>query len=78
MTQHAEELFPTRFRLVQFNPRRFSRGAPAALVEVPGGSLLWMTRGDIAANVLDHGADAGLLDAERAYKNPRQEIRNGY
>ena len=78
MTQHVvNEPGRPAFRLVEFNPRRFSRGAPAALAEVSTGSQLWMDRMDIARNIRDWGPDRGLVDAACAYKNPQQEIRNG-
>lgn len=53
-------------KLLRFNPRRASRGAGAAEVEIDG-EVLWMTQGDIKKNKKLFGPLQGLLDAERHY-----------
>jgi hypothetical protein len=59
------------FRFVEFNPRRVARGAEGARVEVswPDGSveLLWMSKRDVAKNVMAHGRDPELMKAHAAY-----------
>lgn len=59
------------FRFVEFNPRRHSRGAVAARVEViedgePAG-WLWMTKTDIRNNIEEFGDCEELQKALAAY-----------
>lgn len=59
------------FRFIEFNPRRASRGAPAARVEVLGDGCdywLWMTPRDIRKNIAAHGDCAELQKALNSYK----------
>lgn len=66
----------TVFKLIQFNPRRFERGAEAARVEV-NGEWFWMSRNDIEANIKAFGEHPELLKARQAYKTPRVAIELG-
>lgn len=65
---------PTTFKLIRYNPRRASRGAPAAEVEITSDELLatlWMSKSDIRKNLAEceEGDDAsGLHEAMEAYK----------
>jgi hypothetical protein len=60
-----------KFRLYEFNDRRYGRGADAARVEVVQDDgdrdLLWMSKQDIKKNVMLFGPHLGLLDAARHY-----------
>jgi hypothetical protein len=62
------------FLFVEFNPRRKSRGAEAARVEVfeDGESCgwLWMSERDIRNNLRDFGDSAELRKALSAYRAP--------
>ena len=55
------------WRFIEFNDRRWLRGAPAARVEADG-EWLWMTPRDIRANIKDHGDHPELQKALAAYK----------
>lgn len=59
------------FELVEYNPRRRSRGAEAARVKVTWQDgeteLLWMSQKDIRANLRESGKSKGLDDAAKAY-----------
>ncbi|MCE9664491.1 hypothetical protein LY622_13715 [Halomonas sp. M5N1S17] len=63
-------IFP-QFRLIEFNPRRASRGAEAARVEVTysEGDMdeLWMSPRDIRNNIREFGQQEGLQKALEAY-----------
>lgn len=69
------------FKLLDFNPRRYARGAEAARMECfeDGVSIgtIWMSRGHIKKNLALWPSDAGLLAAREAYKWPSIEIRDG-
>jgi hypothetical protein len=52
--------------LRRFNPRRASRGVPAAEVEI-NGEVLWMDRNDIRENEKLFGNLQGLHDAAIHY-----------
>lgn len=60
---------PSRhWRLIEYNPRRAMRDAPAARVEVdPDGEWLWMSPSDIRLNIRDHGEHPELRKALDAY-----------
>lgn len=61
---------PLQFHLMEFNPRRNMRGAPAARVEVIDGDdsyWLWMDRADLRKNIEEHGAHPELVKAQQAY-----------
>lgn len=63
-------VFP-QFRLIEFNPRRATRGAEAARVEVTYSDgdvdILWMSPQDIRKNMREFGQQAGLQKALEAY-----------
>jgi hypothetical protein len=54
------------FKFIEFNPRRKSRGAAAARVEVDG-DWLWMSKRDVELNIRDFGQHPGLLKAMESY-----------
>lgn len=62
-----------RFTFVEFNPRRVARGAEGARVKVEYSQspddyeLLWMSRGDVSANLKTYPDDAELMKARAAY-----------
>lgn len=57
------------FLLVEFNPRRKSRGADAARVQVDDdGDWLWMSKSDLKMNITDFGPHPELLKALEHYK----------
>lgn len=60
-----------KFKFVEFNPRRDMRGADAARVMVTydDGSedLLWMSKRDIAKNMMAFGRCEELTKAHQAY-----------
>lgn len=57
------------WRFIEYNPRRATRGAPAARVEVDqDGDWLWMTPKDIRLNIRDHGEHPELAKTLAAYK----------
>lgn len=62
----------TTFKFIEFNSRRAERGADAARVEVDYGDgeteWLWMSRRDIAKNMMAFGASDELQKAHDAYK----------
>lgn len=63
------------YELLRFNPRRASRGAPAAEVKVQDGDnsiLLWMSEKNIEDNIKDFGEHPGLLAALQAYKDRKE------
>jgi hypothetical protein len=61
------------FRFVEFNPRRVARGAEGARVEVTyddgTSDLLWMTKRDIAKNMMAFGRCPELTKAHEAYSS---------
>jgi len=60
------------FTFVEFNPRRAARGAEAARVEVSyedgASELLWMSKRDIARNMMAFGPSEDLQKAHDAYR----------
>lgn len=57
------------WRFIEFNPRRAIRGAEAARVEIdPEGDWLWMSKQDIAKNMMRFGAHPELQKAHDAYR----------
>ena len=60
-----------KFEFVEFNPRRAQRGAEAARVEVTYDDgekdLLWMSKRDIAKNMMAYGRCDELTKAHEAY-----------
>lgn len=60
-----------QFKFVEFNTRRQSRGAEAARVEViyseGDHDLLWMSAGDLHANIRSFGQHEALTEALNAY-----------
>ena len=60
-----------KFKFVEFNPRRAQRGAEAARVEVTHDDgqkdLLWMSKRDIAKNMMAFGRCDELTKAHQAY-----------
>lgn len=58
---------PITWKFIEFNDRRWLRGAPAARVEADG-EWLWMTPKDIRANIRVHGDHTELQKALAAYK----------
>lgn len=58
---------PIAWKFIEFNDRRWLRGAPAARVEADG-EWLWMTPKDIRNNIKDHGDHEELQKALKAYK----------
>lgn len=61
----------TKFRFVEFNPRRELRGAEAARVAVTYDDgtedLLWMSKRDISKNMMTFGRCDELNKAYQAY-----------
>ena len=58
------------FRFMEFNPRRHARGADAARVEVKEDGekgWLWMSKRDIAKNIMTFGRHPALVTAYAAY-----------
>jgi len=58
------------FRFDEFNPRRAMRGANAARVEIIDGdetTWLWMSKRDIAKNMMAFGRHPELVKAHDAY-----------
>lgn len=61
----------TTFRFIEFNPRRAQRGAEAARVAVIQDgeeNWLWMSKRDIAKNMMAFGRCEELVKAHDAYK----------
>lgn len=60
-----------KFEFVEFNPRRAQRGADACRVEVTYDDgekdLLWMSKRDIAKNMMAYGRCDELTKAHEAY-----------
>ena len=70
MTSANEKPPPLEFRFIEFNDRRFARGAPAARVEVIDDGdkdWLWMTKRDISLNMKMYGEHPELVKAHEAY-----------
>jgi len=63
-----------RFHFIEFNPRRFARGARAARFEVAEGEerfqWLWMSKHDILNNIRDFGDGEELQKGLAAYRKP--------
>lgn len=61
----------TKFKFIEFNPRRAIRGADAARVEVTYGDgeseWLWMSKSDISRNMMAFGRCDELTKAHQAY-----------
>jgi hypothetical protein len=58
------------FRFIEFNNRRAARGVEAARVEYiddNGSELLWMSKSDIAKNMMVFGKEPELIKAYEAY-----------
>ncbi|CAO1663436.1 hypothetical protein NYA30BAC_01956 [Halomonas sp. NYA30] len=70
--QHPEAApqYP-QFRFVEFSKSRQMRGADAALIEITYGEgdhdQLWMTAGDLHANLRQWGPHEALSEALKAY-----------
>jgi hypothetical protein len=62
-----------KFKFDRFNPRRAMRGAEAASVVVDdpddpdGPCMLWMSKADVARNMMAFGRDPALVQAWDAY-----------
>ena len=59
------------FRFIEFNVRRYARGADAARVEVIDADKkdwLWMSKRDLAKNMMTFGRHPELLTAYAAYE----------
>lgn len=57
------------FKFIEFNERRWLRGADAARVEVSNdGEWLWMNKKDIKNNIIKFGSHPELQKAQAAYK----------
>ena len=66
------------FRFLEFNDRRYARGADAARVEVIEAGekdLLWMSKRDIAKNMMVFGRHPGLVMAYDAYGDGIRRLR---
>lgn len=63
------------FKFIEFNSRRLQRGAEAAQVEViandGGAQWLWMSKSDIAKNMMAFGKHPELIKAHEAYLRNR-------
>ena len=60
----------TEFRLIEFNSRRAQRGAEAArvaVIEDGDEQWLWMSKSDIAKNMMTFGKHPELVKAYEAY-----------
>lgn len=58
-----------KWRFIEFNPRRAMRGAEAAQVEIDeDGEWVWMSKSDIAKNMMRFGAHPELQKAHDAYR----------
>ena len=58
------------FRFIEFNVRRYARGADAARVEITEDGekdWLWMSKSDIAKNIMTFGRHPELVIAHAAY-----------
>ena len=64
------------FVLIRFNPRRNTRGAEAAELQVLQDGkpidLLWMSKSDVKSNLKLFPNDTGLLAAIAAYKSNKE------
>lgn len=62
------------FRLVDFNPRRAARRAPAARVQVSEDACdwLWMSKRDLSRNIAAFGPHPELLRAQESYRQGRE------
>ena len=63
------------FKLVRFNPRRQSRGAEAAEVEVfddDHSCRLWMSEKNLDQNIAEFGPHPELLKAKEHYRTKRE------
>lgn len=61
----------TEFRFIEYNPRRAMRGAiPCRVAYIVDGEeeWLWMTKQDIAKNMMIFGRNPELVKAYEAYK----------
>lgn len=66
-----ERVVEVTFKLIEFNPRRKSRGAEAARVEIfedgESAGWLWMSVKDLRANLLEFGDSDELRKALDCY-----------
>ena len=62
-----------QFKLIEFNSRRYSRGASAARVECEG-EWLWMSVKDVENNIRDFGEHPELLKARECYRRPTERF----
>lgn len=63
------------FKLIRFNPRRYSRGADAAEVQwtdEDGSELLWMSRKDVENSIRDFGPHPELQKALEHYRTVKE------
>ncbi len=61
---------PIEFRFIEFNDRRWMRGAEAArvaIIEDGQEDWIWMNKRDIAMNIKEFGPHAELVKARLAY-----------
>jgi hypothetical protein len=62
-----------KFKFIEFNPRRAERGAEAARMEVTyddgESEWLWMSKRDIAKNMMAFGRCDELTKAHEAYRS---------
>ena len=63
-----------QFKMVEFNPRRFARGAEAVRMDVDG-EWIWMSRKDIDANIRIFGRHPELVKAQECYQQPRVPMK---
>lgn len=58
------------FKFIEYNPRRYARGAEAArvaVIEDGDEQWLWMSKADIAKNMMTFGRHPELVKAHEAY-----------
>lgn len=58
------------FRFIEYNDRRYARGAPAArvaLIQDGDEDWLWMDKSDISKNMMVFGRHPELVKAHEAY-----------
>ena len=69
----------TEFRLIEFNSRRAQRGAEAArvaVIEDGDEQWLWMSKSDIAKNMMTFGKHPELVKAHEAYSDACNEKKS--
>jgi hypothetical protein len=76
MADQTEQVPVVTFKLIEFNPRRHSRGVEAARVEVfeddESVGLLWMCEHDIRKNISESGDSDELQNALAEYRKHRR------